>query len=157
VDFAQVVLAKWRLLRGELTKFGLIGVVNTGVDLVVWNLFLFLGPIKAKVISTVIAATLSYFMNRHWTFRHRERSGVRREYTLFFALNGVGLVIMTGVIGVAKYGMGIHGVIGLNIANLVAIVVATLFRFWSYRRWVFRAEPGDAVPASAPEPVTNGV
>ena len=73
-----------------MAKFGIIGIVNTLLDLAIWNALLFIGPIKAQIISTVVAATSSYFMNRHWTFRHRARSGLRREYILFFVFNGSG-------------------------------------------------------------------
>jgi putative flippase GtrA len=59
--------------------------------------------IGAKTTSVAVAATSSYFMNRHWTFRHRARTGLRREYTLFFLLNGVGLLIANaGILAVQQ-------------------------------------------------------
>ena len=80
VNFVQSLRDRWHALIKELTKFGIIGVLNTALDFAVWNAVLFIGPIKAQVISTLVSATSSYFMNRHWTFRHRARSGLRREY-----------------------------------------------------------------------------
>jgi len=132
------------MLIREMAKFGIIGVVNTVLDFVVWNALLFIGPIKAQIISTVVAATSSYFMNRHWTFRHRARSGLRREYVLFFVFNGIGLAITGAILGIATYGFGIHDRLWLNAVRFVGIGVATVFRFWAYQRWVF-LHPEDAL------------
>jgi putative flippase GtrA len=102
-------------------------------------------PLKAKVIATVVATTTSYFMNRHWTFRHRERSSLRREYVLFFFFNGVGLLLQLGMLAVAKYAFHLeHNLFWINIVNIFCIGASTLFRFWTYQTWVFR-HPEDAI------------
>lgn len=137
MSFVRRLRERWHALIKELTKFGIIGVVNTVLDFAVWNALLFIGPIKAQVISTLVSATSSYFMNRHWTFRHRARSGLRREYLLFFGFNAIGLLITAGILGVASYVFHIDSVAALNVVKLFAIGVATMFRFWAYRRWVF--------------------
>ncbi|WP_073259205.1 GtrA family protein [Cryptosporangium aurantiacum] len=148
----MTLLAKLRagregLLR-QLASFGVIGALNFVVDTVIFNALFVIGPVKAQIVATVVATTLSYFLNRHWTFRKHERSGLRREYTLFFLLNGVGLAITAAIVGVAKYGFDLHDQLALNVVRLFAIGVATLFRFWSYKRWVFgkELEPVPAVP-----------
>jgi putative flippase GtrA len=141
----------------EAAKFGVVGALNTVLDFVVLNLLVFglgVAPLRSKVAATVVAATSSYLMNRHWTFRHRERQqSVHREYVLFFVLNGVGLAISLTVLGGVRYGLDLEGVVALNLANLFAIGAGTLFRFWSYRRFVWlqpegveaAAEEGDTV------------
>ena len=121
VNFVRRVRDRWHALIKELTKFGIIGVVNTVLDFAVWNALLFIGPIKAQVVSTLISATSSYFMNRHWTFRHRARSGLRREYLLFFGFNAVGLLITAGILGIASYAFGVENVAALNVVKLFAI------------------------------------
>jgi putative flippase GtrA len=144
---------RWHHLIRELTKFGIIGVFNTALDFVVFNLLHFgagIGPLTSQCLSVVVSATSSYFMNRHWTFRHRARSGLRREYALFFIFNGVGLVIALTVLAVVRYGMGLEDPFSLNIAKVVGLVLGTLFRFWSYRRWVF-LHPDDALYARMEE------
>lgn len=151
VNFVRRLRDRWHALIRELTKFGIIGVLNTALDFAVWNAVLFIGPIKAQVVSTLISATSSYFMNRHWTFRHRARSGLRREYLLFFGFNAVGLVITAGILGVATYAFGVENVAALNVVKLCAIAVATAFRFWAYRRWVF-LHPDDQLYEPAEEP-----
>jgi putative flippase GtrA len=136
---------RFRGLADELVKFGTVGLINTGLDYLVLNLLLAIGPLKAKVVATVVATTASYLMNRRWTFGQRARTGVRREYALFFGLNLVGMAIQLAVLGVAKYGLGFHehgggdDRLALNIANAIGIGVAMVFRFWAYRTFVFKA------------------
>jgi putative flippase GtrA len=140
----------------EVAKFGAVGLVNTVLDYAVLNLLLSIGPLKAKVASTVVATTASYIMNRQWTFSRRDRAGLRREYVLFFALNLAGLAIQLAVLAVAKYGMGFteHGGgddrLALNLFNALGIAVAMVFRFWAYRTFVFQTtEPATPAPGVA--------
>ena len=153
MNFVQRLRDRWHALIKELTKFGIIGVINTALDFAVWNAVLFVGPVKAQVLSTLVSATSSYFMNRHWTFRHRARSGLRREYLLFFVFNVVGLVITAGILAAATYVFGITNLAALNGVKAFGIVVATVFRFWAYRRWVF-LHPEDQLyePEETPAP-----
>jgi putative flippase GtrA len=143
----RFVPKRFRGIVTEMAKFGAVGLVNTVLDYAVLNLLLSAGPLKAKVASTVVATTASYLMNRHWTFNTRDRAGLRREYTLFFALNLVGLVIQLTVLGAAKYGLGFteHGGgddrLALNLFNALGIGVAMVFRFWAYRTFVFTHTP----------------
>ncbi|GAA4905406.1 putative flippase GtrA [Stackebrandtia albiflava] len=133
---------RWRNLAQELGKFASIGAVNTVVNLAIFNLLLPIGPLKANVVATAVATTCSYFMNRHWTYRHLPKSSLRREYGLFFALNVVGLIIESMILFIARYGMHFDehtDVLAFNIAKFGGLALGTAFRFWSYRRFVFGA------------------
>ena len=124
----------------ELMKFGVVGSVAFLVDVAVFNLLLHATdkPLTSKTLSTVVATTVAYAGNRTWTFRLRGRSGVRREYALFFLLNGVGLVIALTCLGISHYVLGFTSRLADNIAaNVVGLALGTTFRFWSYRRFVF--------------------
>src|SRR5688572_33242008 len=87
---------RWRHLAHEMAKFGIVGAVNTVLDFGLANL-LYLGlgwpAMGAKTTSVAVAATPSFFMNRHWTFRHRARPGLRRDYTASFLRNRVGVLV----------------------------------------------------------------
>jgi putative flippase GtrA len=93
--------------------------------------------VGAKSASVAVAATSSFFMNRHWTFRHRARTGLRREYTLFFLLNGVGLLIANACILVVEQGFGKTGPLWFNLAQVAGLALGMVFRFTTYKRWVF--------------------
>ena len=141
----------------EVAKFGLVGLLGMVVDLPIYNWLVFDNPlvvvghhgdgmlhdkpVTAKFISVTVATVATYLGNRHWTWKHRERTGLHREYVLFFVLNGIGLLIAAGCLGFSRYVLDLHNALADNIsANVIGLGLGTLFRFWSYRRWVFREE-----------------
>ncbi|GIG85743.1 GtrA family protein [Plantactinospora endophytica] len=143
--FARLLPERWQKFLREVLKFGAVGGLNAAINYAVFNalaLTVFAdGQLKANVVATVVATVSSYLMNRHWTYRDRPKSAMRREYTLFFLFNGAGLLIELGVLAAAKYGFGISGLLALNVAKTVGVGLATIFRFWSYRTFVFRKSP----------------
>ena len=141
---------RFRHLIHELGKFGTVGGVAFTVDTIVYALLLDtnLETLTAKTLTTVVSATVAFLGNRFWTWRHRERSGLAREYSLYFAFNVVGLMITLAVLGLSHYGLGSvwPEVFQTKLADLIAAQIVgtafgTLFRFWSYRRFVFLAAP----------------
>ncbi len=130
----------------ELAKFGVIGVLNFIITIGIsdtLHLVVGMGPLSSFGIGTAVATTFSYFANRYWTFRHRDTAGLGREYILFFVFNGIGLVITWVFIGVTHYVMGIQSGLAYNISQVIGTGVATLFRYWAYKKWVF-------LPVTAP-------
>lgn len=156
---ARMLPDRWHKFAHEVVKFGLVGGANTVINFVVFNALVLTvlghGQLKANVVATLVATTASYFMNRHWTYRDRPKSALRREYLLFFVFNAAGLAIELAVLGLAKYGLGLTGLLALNIAKFGGLALGTLFRFWSYRTFVFRLAPAAAVPAADPAPVRS--
>ena len=146
--------ARFQRLIHEAAKFGVVGIVgviitNGGYGLL-HNTF-GLGPVTATTIATIVATAVSYVANRYWSFRHRERTGVAREGVIFFILNGVGLLIQDAVVAFNFYILGNgNNKAAEFIALNVGIAIATLFRFWSYRKWVW-AEPADGAEAGTSE------
>ncbi len=139
---------RWQKFVHEALKFGLVGGINTVINYAVFNALALTvfrdGQLKATVVATVVATITSYLMNRHWTYRDRPKSAMRREYALFFLFNGAGLLIELGVLAVAKYGFGVTSLLALNVAKTLGVGLATLFRFWSYRTFVFQPAPAHA-------------
>lgn len=150
---------RWQKFLKEALKFGAVGGVNTVVNYALFNVLVLTvladGQLKATVLATIVATTSSYFMNRHWTFRDRSKSAMRREYSLFFLFNGAGLLIELGVLAVAKYGLDIHGLLALNLVKTVGLVLGMTFRFWSYRTFVFRPQPAGAAHQHHLDPVAE--
>lgn len=154
VPFARALYSRFQVLIHEVAKFGVVGAFNAVLDIALFNWLHFhehVGPLTSKAISTTVAATSSYFMNRHWAFAHRARTGIKREYVLFIVLSAVGLGIVEVCLAVTRYGLGLTDVVSLNIAaNGVGLVLGTLWRFWSFKRWVFLPnEPGELTAAEA--------
>ena len=60
---------------------------------------------------------------------------------LFFILNAIGMAIAAGCLAFSRYVLDLHTQLADNIAaNVIGLGLGTLFRFWSYRKWVFREE-----------------
>ncbi|MEQ4715293.1 GtrA family protein [Nonomuraea sp. B19D2] len=137
----------------ELAKFGSIGAIAFLIDLGMLNLCsvgVGLGPLTSKVAATTVSTTFAYLGNRYWTFRHREQSGLGRQYFLFFLLNGIALLFGMLTIGFTTYTLDLHDTLSLNIANIVGVGLGTLFRYWSYKKWVF-LEATEPIPVELPE------
>ncbi|MEU7859392.1 GtrA family protein [Nonomuraea sp. NPDC049141] len=152
MDFAKRLYQRFSALLHELTKFGTIGAIAFVIDTGMYNVFLLafdMGPLTSKVLATIISATAAYLGNRFWTFRHREQTGLGREYFLFFLLNGIALLFGLLVIGFTKYTLHLHDALSLNLANFVGVGLGTLFRYWSYKKWVF-LEATEPIPTELP-------
>lgn len=147
-----------RLAR-EVAKFGAVGAVGTLVNFAVFNLVRHLTDlqvVRASVIATVVAIAFNYVGFRYFTYRDRDKSGRTKELTLFLLFSAVGLVIENGVLYVATYGFDWDSRLQSNVFKFVGMGIATLFRFWSYRTWVFRTLPAREAVAHAESFLEDG-
>jgi putative flippase GtrA len=143
----------------ELGKFGTVGAVSYLVDLVVFNVFRdSLGSMWAKVLSTALAATLAFAGNKLWTWRHRDHAKLHRAYALYFVFNAIGLAISLACLWFSRDVLGgqwpdvFRTRLADNVsAMVVGMTLGTIFRFWSYRTFVFVAREAPSVAESAPE------
>ena len=141
-----------RVFVAEFAKFGAVGLFALVIDISLFNILRFAGgegpmydkPLTAKIVSVIVATVASYFGNRYWSFKDRGRTSVKRELPLFFLLNGIAMALAVGCLWLSHYVLGLDNAIADNIsANVIGLAAGTLFRFWSYRRFVFPAvEPG---------------
>lgn len=156
--------AKFDYLIREAMKFGVVGIIALVIDVGLFNILLYSGPLAvfsgrpltAKVVSVAVAMTFAYFANRFWTFRDRGRTSMAREYVLFVVLNLVGMGIALACLWFSHYALGLTSALADNIsANVIGLILGTLFRFWSYRKWVFPAIEDDHPEESAAETATE--
>jgi putative flippase GtrA len=139
---------RFQHLVHELGKFGIVGGFAYLLDSLILVILTERGwdAMAAKTISTAIAASVAFVGNRFWTWRHRVRSGLAREYSIYFVFNALGLGIALACIYVNNALLGaVWPEIFLTsaavwvAANVVGLALGTALRFWSYRRFVFRA------------------
>ena len=148
------------VLVREMLKFGVVGAVAFVIDLGGYNLLVFgphlLGmfdqqtttgmlhdkPLTARVISATVATLVAWLGNRLWTFRHRRNRQATHELALFVFFNVVAMVISVACLGMSRYGFGLHTQLADNVTNIFGIGIGTLFRFWSYRKFVFAGTLG---------------
>ncbi|MCV2488550.1 GtrA family protein [Geodermatophilus sp. YIM 151500] len=153
--FRSRLTAAHRLLAREMGAFGVVGSAAFVVDVGLFQLLYVAGveAVVAKLVATLVSMTAAYLGHRYWSFSHRERPGVGREYVTFALVNGVTLLLGLAVIGFVRHVLMQESALVLQAANVGSIVAGTVVRFLSYRRWVFpaRAQPaGDGRPAAAP-------
>jgi putative flippase GtrA len=136
--------------RSEVVQFLVAGGLAYAVDVLVFNLMLMAvsDGVVAKIVSSVPATIVAYIGNRYWTYKDRERSGVGREYTMFFVLSAFAAGIQAGTVWVSN-AFGFHSVLADNIAgNVIGMALGTIFRFWAFRTFVFK-HAGEPVAAGA--------
>ena len=148
------------VLAREMLKFGMVGAVAFVIDLGGYNLLVFgphplglLGegntsgvlndkPLTARIISASVATVVAWLGNRLWTFRRRRNRQASHELALFAFFNVVAMVIAVVCLGFSRYVLDLHTQLSDNITNIIGIGIGTLFRFWTYRKFVFA---GDAL------------
>ncbi|WP_329178482.1 GtrA family protein [Streptomyces sp. NBC_01477] len=140
---------KLSLMYREIAKFGAVGGAGVLVNIGVFNLVRHntgLQTVRASVLATLVSIAFNYVGFRYFTYRDRDRAGRTKELGLFLFFSCIGMVIENGVLFVATYGFHWDSQLQSNVFKFLGIGVATLFRFWSYRTWVFRRLPArDAV------------
>ena len=130
---------RFRHLIHEGAKFLVIGLVGTVVTFGTANaLHSSLGKYGAITVATILATVFTYLGNRYWTFKERQGQGTARDTAMFFVLNGIGLLIYYGCLGITDLA-GLTSKLWYNVALIVGTGLGTLFRFWSYRKWVWVA------------------
>ena len=124
----------------------MVGLAGVAVNVLAFNLirhFWALQTVRASVLATLIAIVFNYLGFRYFTYRDRshdrDTAGRSRELGLFLFFSLVGLVIENSVLYAAVYGLGWNGPLRSNVFKFAGIGLATVFRFWSYRTWVFGA------------------
>lgn len=139
----------------EVAKFGVVGGVGFIVTVAGFNLLHYnarLGSFTAYTIAIVAATAVTYVGNKFWTFRHRDGRGTTRDSVLFFVLNVIGMGIQYIPVGVTDHLLHLADQLSNNIALVIGVAFGTLFRFWSYRQWVWGSPAAAAAAAVAPAP-----
>lgn len=141
----------------ELAKFATVGGTAYSSDVILFNLLRTWAdqePLTAKAISLTLAIVVGFFGNRYWTYRERVggegAAKVSVQGLAFVGITVVGMGIQMAFLGFSHYVLGFTSLLADNISgNFIGMGVATVFRFWGYRTWVFR----HPAPASAPDSV----
>ncbi|SEG60050.1 Putative flippase GtrA (transmembrane translocase of bactoprenol-linked glucose) [Thermomonospora echinospora] len=136
---APVARSRLHFVR-ELLRFGTVGTVGTVITIGGANLMrgrFWESPVTTVLVPTMLATLFSYLANRHWTFRHHDSDGSGREMALFFGLNGIGMLIQACCTAFTFYTLGLHDALSYNLALLVGLALASAWRYWSYKKWIF--------------------
>jgi putative flippase GtrA len=159
VGLLRDLYTRFRVLIHEAAKFGTVGIIAFFITIGGANALHYgagLGPLTSVSLATIVATVFAFLGNKLWAFRHRRGSHWGRESILFFLFNGIGLLIQLGFVSAARYGLGLEDKLSYNLANVVGVGAATIFRLYCYRRWVFLMAD-DALQQERLEPETTGL
>jgi putative flippase GtrA len=151
-DRTSRLRATWRLLAKELGAFGVVGAACFLLDVGLFHvLYAVVGAdaVLAKLLATLVSMTAAYVGHRYWSFSHRARTGLRREYLLFVTVNGATLLMGLAIVAFVRYPLGQESALVLQAANIASICLGTVIRYLSYRTWVFPALRPEPLPATA--------
>ena len=92
-------MERFKQLFFQGLRFSLVGIVNTVIDMAAYGLLVLIPFFNvhytfANVISYSLGVVNSLFMNKRFTFREKERMGVKRV-ALFIAVNLVSMGVST--------------------------------------------------------------
>jgi putative flippase GtrA len=140
-----------------------LAVGGTGyvVDVTVFNVlrsiqpFATLDPSVARTLAVVAAMCVTYLGNRTLTWRDHASGDRRREVALFVLFNIIGFGFSVVTLFVSHDVLGLTSRLADNIsANVIGLALGTLFRYVTYKRFVF-AGPAAEPPSAASGPETT--
>jgi putative flippase GtrA len=148
-------------LGPEAIRFGIVGLTGVALQFVVFNVLRYAGPggegvlaskpITAQVIAIGAATVITYLGNRYWTYQHRAKGNPMRELPIFLLLNGIAIAIGAVCLALSHYVLGLTSPLADNLSgNVIGLGLGTLFRFWSYRKFVFTGDSSVAPTEGAP-------
>lgn len=120
---------------GEFVRFGLVGVLNTAIDLGSFSLLYRLAglePLLANGIAFLIAVSNSYWLNRRWTFRQQHEVRGFAAYSRYVLLNIGGLIIGTlAIVLLSRFMIP-------ELAKVIASLLTLIWNFASSKYFIFR-------------------
>ena len=124
----------WLRNKWQLVKFQIVGVINTVIDYVVFNLlsWLGLGMFPAQCLGYGSGLLNSYVMNKSWTFEQTSKSTFQ-QVLRFMIINLISFGINTAVLYACVQGLAMEKWLGKGIATVVTLAA----NYIGYSRWVF--------------------
>lgn len=117
----------------KFIKFGLVGVLNTLITIIIFNLLRAAGidMIKANIIGFIFGMINSYFWNNIWVFKSNSK-----DIATIFKFIVVNLIVMginTVILILLVENIGINEII----AQVVALTITTAINFIGNKVWTF--------------------
>jgi putative flippase GtrA len=149
-DAGKHRLQAWKSTFWQFLRYCLVGGANTIIDLLVLNVLLWRIPthnaqtlVLYNSFAYTCGALSSFFLNKYWTFRRRQRATLRE--VVRFALSLLLEVIYSGAL-IWLAGKALQPFIGNptlwgNASKLIAVVIGTVISYSFMRFWIFAGGP----------------
>jgi len=150
------------MLLTTIVKFGAVGVVNTFIDFLIFNILsgrrFRLGKIQANLISTTCAMIFSFFANQRFVFQ-AQGGNFWVQAAEFYVVTAFGLYVLQNIVifVITKHMhwlqsliLAVAGLFGLrrrlsddfiikNVAKLAATAVSLVWNFVMFKTLVFHS------------------
>jgi putative flippase GtrA len=136
---------RFRLPR-QVLRFGLVGGLNTLLDLLILNGLLWLFPTTSSLmllaynsLAYSLGAVNSFLLNKYWTFGQKQRT-TRRELARFTLTTLFGIGWSTSIIWLASNALHpflVNTIVWANASKVIAIGGTALISYLGMRLWVF--------------------
>src|SRR2546421_568298 len=151
---------RWITALWQIVRFGIVGVLNTTVDIIALNILLWRFPthdanllLFYNSIAYMLGALNSFGFNKYWTFKHKQ-AVTGSEIFRFAIVNIIGILCNDGIIwSVASI---LHTVIAnhtlwANASKGCAIIGTTSVSYLGMRLWVFSRSQNGTSKAWVPD------
>ncbi len=148
----------WRGTFWQFLRYCLVGGANTIIDLLMLNILLWRFPtnnVQVLVLYNSIAYTSgalsSFFFNKYWTFRYKQRT--TWKVVVRFAISLVLEVLYSNALvwlaGKALQPVIANPALWANVSKLVAVVCGTATSYALMRFWTFAGGSPPTLPTSS--------
>ncbi|QBD76375.1 glycosyltransferase [Ktedonosporobacter rubrisoli] len=130
----------------RVVRFGVVGGVNTLVDLLILNFLLFMFPTRNAFmllaynsLAYALGAINSFWLNKYWTFGHKQGQ-LHRELPRFAITTLCGIVWSNCIIWLASNALHpllLNATVWANTSKIVAIAGTACISYLGMQLWVF--------------------
>lgn len=136
----------WSSTCWQFLRYCLVGGANTLIDLLVLNVLLWGFPTNNASLLVVYnsvayssGAVTSFFLNKYWTFRHKQRT-TRREVVRFAIILALEILYSNGLVWLAGKTLQpliVNPMLWGNASKLVAVAGGAVLSYAFMRFWTF--------------------
>ena len=140
----------WGSTFKQLFRFALVGGTNTLIDVLMLNVLLWQFPTNNVLVLVAYnsvayssGAVTSFFLNKYWTFGHKQHS-TWREVGRFALILALEILYSNGLVwlaGKALQPLITNPTLWGNASKLVAVAGSAILSYTSMRFWAFAGRP----------------
>ena len=134
MDLILISRVKTLIKNDQRIRFLIVGGINTAIGYGTFVAVVFIGGhyLLANVIATIVGVSVSYLLNKYFTFRQYKKSVTEimrfiSVYAVSFMLGNVVLYVLVDLISISPY-----------VAGAINLIFTTLISWFGHKYYSFR-------------------